>query len=189
MKAKKFFYAPSLVIALVCIGCSQHRIVSQREFLDETQKLKAGSKLILLDRSGKKHRCILVAPVRILPDSARAVVFNCKQDGEYHEFAVSLSSESNEVTEIRMRCNPEPGNIFIGGLLGAMGGAPLGVLIGEAANSKYDDSGAAEFYGVVIGTITGFIAGAVVSGNLPSNCVYVFDHKVGSINPIHHDER
>lgn len=77
----------------------------------------------------------------------------------------------------------------MGGLLGAIGGAPFGTLLGDAAKSKYDDTGAPKFYGGVIGSITGFIAGAVVGSNLQGNCILVLDHEAANTNPIHRNLR
>lgn len=77
----------------------------------------------------------------------------------------------------------------MGGLLGAIGGAPLGALLGDATKSKYDDTGAPRFYGYVLGSITGFIAGAVIGNSLPGNCVLVLDREAANHNPVHSNGR
>jgi hypothetical protein len=130
-----------------------------------------------------------MAPVRTLPDSTQVLVLNCKHDGEQHEFKISSNPSATEVIAISTRCKADAGNVFMGGLLGAIGGAPLGALVGEATKSKYDDTGAPRFYGYVLGSITGFIAGAVVSGSLQGNCVVVLDREAADSNPIHRNAK
>lgn len=185
MKFKKFFSAPALLVVLLSMSCSQHRVVNRHLFLEEIKRLRPSTMIGIQDRSGQTHRGVLMAPIQTLPDSTQVIVLNCKRDGARHEFKISANPSATEVTAISTRCKAEAANVFMGGLLGAMGGAPLGTLLGEATKSKYDDTGAPRFYGCVLGSITGFISGAVIGNSLPRNCVLVLDPEAANHNPFH----
>lgn len=185
MKFKNFFSVPALLIVLLSMSCSQHRVVNWQIFSEELKRLEPSTLISVQDRSGQTHRGVLMAPVQTLPDSTQVLVLNCKRDGAPHEFKISSNSSATEVTAISTRCKTEAENVFMGGLLGAMGGAPLGALLGEVTKSQYDDTGAPRVYGGVLGFITGFISGAVIGNSLPRNCVLVLDPEAANHNPIH----
>ncbi len=91
------------MLALLCIGCSQHRVVSQREFLEEASQLKPGRKISVRDRNGKELKGTLVEAATMLPDSSRVLVIENEAGGETHRFKLSPVNVQTEM--IHWNCN------------------------------------------------------------------------------------
>ncbi|MGH7452455.1 MAG: hypothetical protein ACRENG_14000 [bacterium] len=173
MKAKKFFYALFWVTALVCIGCSQHLLLNQREFADEASKLKTRSEVSVQDRNGQKHSGILIEPLRMLPDSSQLMSIQSEPDGKMHQFMISPLSSQTEVTQISIRRKVNAESVLTGMLAGTLAGGGIGLIIAYPGLTaeNCDFCGVGAFFVTLGSSIGGFVAGTLAGVVFPGNRV------------------
>jgi hypothetical protein len=170
MKIKKSNCVLSFLLALLCIGCSQHRVVSQREFLEEVSRLKSGSKLSLRDNRGEKYSGALATPVSMLPDSSQVIIMENTLEGTKYQFTISpMISRSAFNAQISIQRKGTAPNVWAGAVLGTLAFGGIGLLVGnylgEECNSSDGDVGCIfpeiiiPGSGAVAGLVTGFFIG------------------------------
>ena len=136
MTYHRFFCAPATLLVLLCFGCSQHRLVSQRELMDEMAKLAPGNHLSVYDRSGVEHKGILLEPAIIQPDSTQVLVIETVPDKEKYRFGIPLQPARAEVTKVSIPRKPNASDVLTGGVLGMIGGAVAGSAVGYELGSN-----------------------------------------------------
>jgi hypothetical protein len=163
-----------IIFILFCFGCSQRRLIGQREFMNQ---VTPGMQVTIHDRTGVKYKGIIVEPTKTLSDSTQILMIETEKDKKRHEFSISPAPTRTDVTQISMRSKVHSLDVLTGGMFGMIGGALMGVVIGNAVKSDYDDTLAAPFLGGVIGSIFGFITGAVIVNASADKFVLVLEDK------------
>lgn len=170
MKTKKFICVQAFVLALLCVGCSQHRVVSQREFLDEVSRLKSGSRISVRDRNGKEFKGALVEAATMLPDSSRVLVIANKADGEKHQFKISPAQAQTEIIQMKTRRKINAASIATGAGVGTLGGAGLGFVIAHVVLQEEEEQyNLGILLSTLAGSIGGFTIGTVTGIAIPGN--------------------
>jgi hypothetical protein len=180
MKTKKFLCVQAFVLALLCMGCSQHRVVSQCEFLEEASRLKPGRKISVRDRNGKEFKGALVEAANTLPDSSRVLVIANKASGEKRQYKISPVHAQTEIIQMKTRRKVNAASIATGAGIGTLGGTGLGFAI---AHGEVQEG--SELYGLailvytLIGSASGFTMGTVTDIAIPGNRTLTLKDEAG----------
>lgn len=170
MKTKKFLCEQAFGLTLLCMGCSQHRVVSQREFLEEAGHLKPGRKIGVRDRNGKEFKGTLVEAATMLPDSSRVLVIANKAGGEKRQFKISPVHAQTEIIQMKTRRKVNAASIATGAGVGTLGGTGIGAIVGHALEAEDSEfHGLVTIFGLLAGSISGFTIGTVTGIAVPGN--------------------
>lgn len=154
MKNKKLDCALSLLLAFLCIGCSELRLVAQIEFPEGTKHPQAGE--VSGDSLKTKNQDVQNESTQTRIDSVRAVIVA----GDHEAESCSPMGARRKLVPFRERSQT------FWNCVGAciLGGLVIGTVIGMVQEPEYygEDSGWSTMTGMVYGTAIGCSVGVVV---------------------------